>query len=202
MAETQQNRSEPDQLARLGELLDRQDIYDCIKRISRAIDRFDRDMFLSSYHPDAVIDAGQFVSDPTATYDGGEALHEAGQDATLHHLTNHVCEVEGDTAHAETYFLYVGRNKDGSNWAAGGRYNDRLERREGAWKIAFRYTNIDWSGMVPETQVPLFTGLPDDAQANGTPSRSREDPSYRRPLTNLRQVRMPEDPTAYSRPEA
>lgn len=201
MAETMQDSIDPDRLARLGELLDRQDIYDCIKRVSRAIDRFDRDLFLSAYHGDAVIDAGQFVSDPATTYDGGEALHATGQDATLHHLTNHSCELGGDTAHAETYFLYVGRNKDGSNWAAGGRYNDRLERREGAWKIAFRYTIIEWSGMVPETQVPLFTGLPEDAQANGVASRGREDPSYRRPLTNLRELHMPEDPTALSRPE-
>ena len=193
---------EPARLARLGELLDRQDIYDCLKRVSRAIDRFDREMFLSAYHPDAVIDAGHNVSDPASTFDGGEALHEAGQDATLHHLTNHTCEIDGDTAHAETYFLYVGRNKDGSNWSAGGRYNDRLERRGGQWRIAFRYTIIEWSGMIEQTQVPLFTGLPDDGQANGVPSRSRQDPSYRRPLTNLRQQRLLDNPTAYSRPEA
>jgi len=199
MTESALQSVDPARLARLGELLDRQDIYDCIKRVSRAIDRFDRELFLSAYHPDAVIDAGQFVSDPASTYDGGEALHAAGQDATLHHLTNHSCELDGDVAHAETYFLYVGRNKDGSNWAAGGRYNDRLERRGGEWRIAFRYTIIEWSGMVPETQVPLFEGVT-DGQLNGVPSRSREDPSYRRPLTNLRPVRMPEDPTAYSRP--
>jgi len=188
-------------LARLGELLDRQDIYDCLKRISRGIDRFDRDLFLSGYHPDAVIDAGHNVSDPASTYDGGMALHDAGQDATLHHLTNHTCELDGDTAHAETYFLYVGRNKDGSNWAAGGRYIDRLDRRADVWRIAFRYTLIDWSGMVPQTQVPLFTGLPDDAVANGVPSRNRQDPSYRRPFTNLRQTHIMDDPTAYSRPD-
>jgi len=201
MAESANHSIAPERLARLGELLDRQDIYDCIKRVSRAIDRFDRELFLSAYHPDAVIDAGQFVGDPAAIYDGGEVLHAAGQDATLHHLTNHTCELGGDTAHTETYFLYVGRNKDGSNWAAGGRYNDRLERRGAFWKIAFRYTIIEWSGMVPETQVPLFTGVT-DGQLNGVPSRSREDPSYRRPLTNRKQLRMPEDPAALSRPDA
>jgi hypothetical protein len=56
--------------------------------------------------------------------------------------------------------------------------------------------------MIEQTQVPLFTGLSDDAQANGVPSRSREDPSYRRPFTNLRDTHILNDPTAYSRPDA
>lgn len=188
-------------LARLPELLDRQDIFDCIKRVSRGIDRFDRDLFLSAYHPDAVIDAGKFVSDPATTFDGGRALHAAGQSTTLHHLTNHVCEVDGNVAHAETYYLYVGRNHDASNWAAGGRYIDRLEQRDGAWKIAFRYTIIDWSGSIAGNEVPLFAGVP-DVHLNGTPSRSREDPSYRRPLTNRREFQFPDDMSGLSKPES
>ena len=85
------------------------------------------------------------------------------------------------------------------NWAAGGRYDDRLERRDGSWKIAFRYTILEWSGMVPETQVPLFKDLA-DVHRNGVPSRSREDPSYRRPLTNLRALQFPDDPRKLGRP--
>ena len=188
-----------ERLARLEELLDRQDIYDCLKRVSRGIDRFDRELFLSAYHADAVIDAGALVSGPVEVYESGAALHDEGQSATIHHLTNHLCEIAGDTAHAETYFIYVGRNRDGTNWAAGGRYNDRLERRDGVWKIAFRYTIIEWSGMVPETDVPLFRDVA-DVHLNGAPSRSREDPSYRRPLTNRRELRVPADPRKLSRP--
>lgn len=186
-------------LARLPELLDRQDIFDCIQRVSRAIDRFDRELSLSAYHPDAVIDAGAFVGGPATIYGGGEALHEAGQSATQHHLTNHACEIDGDTAHAETYYLYVGRNREGGNWAAGGRYVDRLERRDGVWKIAFRYTIVEWSGTISENEVPLFAGLA-DVHLNGIPSRSRDDPSYRRPLTNRRELRFPDDPTRFSKP--
>ena len=67
------NTIDPARLARFEYLLDRQDILDCVTRISRAIDRFDRDLFLSGYHPDAVIDAGGFVGDPAKVYDGGAA---------------------------------------------------------------------------------------------------------------------------------
>jgi ketosteroid isomerase-like protein len=186
-------------LARLGELLDRQDILDCVTRISRAIDRFDRDLFLSGYHVDAVIDAGEFVGDPAKVYDGGAALHEQGQSSTLHHLTNHSCEIDGDVAHAETYWQYTGRNRDGTNWVAGGRYVDRLERREGLWKIAFRCTLLEWSGTIPANTVPLFEKV-SDAHVNGVASRSKQDPSYRRPLINRRQLQFPDDPRALGTP--
>ena len=189
----------PDRLTRLEQMLDRQDIFDCLQRISRGIDRFDRDMFLSGYHADAVIDAGALVGDPPRVYESGAALHAAGQSATLHNLMNHYCDIVGDTAHAETYFQYVGRNRDRSNWAAGGRYMDRLERRHGEWRIAFRMTVMEWSGSIAGNEVPLFAGV-DDLEANGAASRSRDDPSYRRPLTNRRAVRFPTDPGALSKP--
>jgi hypothetical protein len=114
----------PERLARLEQLLDRQEILDCITGISRGIDRLDRELFLSGYHPDAVIDAGHFVGDPATVYEGGAALHERGQSSTLHDLPNYRCDIDGDVAHAETYWLYVGSNRDGMNWAAGGRYLD------------------------------------------------------------------------------
>lgn len=195
MTETGPQAGELPNLARLDELLSRQDIYDCIKRVSRAIDRFDEELFVSGFHEDAVIDAGGFVGEPRRVYAGGSELHEAGQIATLHHLTNHTCEIAGDIAHAETYFLYVGRNRvdgdeGGGNWMAGGRYADRLERRGGVWRIAFRCTLLEWSGEMPEIEVPLFADVP-DIGLNGVSSRSREDPTYRRPLVNRRAVQFP-----------
>jgi hypothetical protein len=172
---------------RLAQLLDRQDILDCLICFSRGMDRFDRELFLSAFHPDAIIAAGPFVGGPEALYDWASSLHEAGQVATQHNLLNHSCEIEGDTAHAETYYLFVGRNRDETNWTAGGRYLDRLERRGGAWRIAFRTNAIEWAGLVPTLPLP-FADVP-DLHGNGTPSRSRDDPSYRRPLVNLREAK-------------
>ena len=174
----------------LIELANRTQIFDCLKRVSRGIDRFDRAMFLSAYHPDAIISAGALVSDPSTAFDGGSALHDNGQTGTQHHLTNHTSEIEGDIAHCETYYIYAGRNRDGTDWLAGGRYVDRVERRDGVWRIAFRHTLIEWSGTIAGTEVPLFLHAP-DAAANGLPSRDRSDPSYRRPLNNQRQPSVP-----------
>jgi hypothetical protein len=188
-----------DRLTRLERLFDRQDILDCVRSISRGMDRFDRELFLSGFHADARIDAGALVGSPEIVYEAGASLHEHGQSSTLHNLLNHVCEIDGDSAHGETYYLYTARNRDGTIWAAGGRYIDRLEKRDGAWGIAFRYTIVEWSGMIPAASVPLFENVP-DIHRNGVPSRSREDPSYRRPLTNERELSTPDDVRALSVP--
>lgn len=174
---------------RLVHLCDRQDILDCLIRFSRAMDRFDRELFLSAFHPDATIAAGSFVGGPDALFAWAADLHQQGQISTHHNLLNHSCQIEGDTAHTETYYLFVGRNRDETNWMAGGRYIDRLERREGQWRIALRTNAVEWSGMVPSLPLP-FTELP-DVHANGAPARDRSDPSYARPLVNRRPTQMP-----------
>lgn len=175
--------------ARLERMLDQQEILDCLTRFSRGMDRFDRDLFLSAFHSDATIAAGVFVGGPEALYDWASALHEQGQIATHHNLLNLSCDIAGDTAHTEQYYLFVGRNRDESNWIAGGRYIDRLERRNGEWRIALRTNAIEWSGLVPTMPLP-FADVP-DIFANGAPARSKDDPSYDRPLTNKRKPFVP-----------
>jgi hypothetical protein len=180
----------PDRLARLERLLERQDILDCLTRFSRGMDRFDRELFLSAFHPDAVIAAGPFVGDPVALYEWSRPMHDAGQVATHHNLLNLTCDLDGDVAHTETYYLFVGRNRDESNWIAGGRYIDRLEKRDGEWRISLRTNAIEWSGLVPTMALP-FADVP-DIFVNGRPGRGPEDPSYQRPLTNQRQANIPQ----------
>ncbi len=186
---TTQPTTEADRNARLDQLLHRQDILDALTRFSRGMDRLDRDIFLSAFHTDAVIAAGPFVGGPKDLYDWASKMHETGQSATHHNMMNHTCGIDGDVAHTETYYLFVGRNRDETNWIAGGRYIDRLERRNGQWKIALRTNAIEWSGMVPTMAIP-FSDVP-DIHGNGAPLRSTEDSSYRRPLTNKRKSNNP-----------
>lgn len=178
-----------DREQRLQELLDKQDILDCLTRFSRGMDRFDRELFLSAFHPDATIAAGPFVGDPATCYDWAAPLHEEGQVSTHHNLLNVTYDIDGDTAHTETYYLFVGRNRDETNWVAGGRYVDRLERREGQWRISLRTNAVEWSGLVPTLELP-FADV-EDIALNGVAARSTEDISYRRPLTNRRAPHLP-----------
>lgn len=175
--------------SRLDRLLDEQDIRNCLGRFSRGMDRFDRVVFLSAFHGDAIIAAGPFVGSPAECYDWAMPLHAAGQAATHHNLLNCTIDIDGDTAHSETYYLFVGRNHDEGNWISGGRYIDRLEKRNGVWKIALRTNAIEWSGLIPTMAIP-FAGI-SDIHANGAPSRTKDDPSYQRPLINLRARRKP-----------
>lgn len=180
---------ENDRLVRIAQLLDRQDIVDCLTRFSRGMDRFDRELVLSAFHPDAVIAAGEFVGGPVELYEWAFRMHSEGQIATQHNLLNNTCEITGDVAHSETYYLFAARNRDDTNWLAGGRYFDRLERRAGSWRIALQTNAIEWSGMVPTVPIP-FADVP-DIDGNGAPSRDRSDPSYQRPLVNRRRLRNP-----------
>jgi hypothetical protein len=189
--------------ARLQSLLDRHDIADCLTRFSRGMDRFDRDCFLSAFHDDAVIAAGPFVGTAPDCWDWAIPMHRAGQVLTHHSLLNNTVEIDGDTAHSETYYQFVARNhpwEEGGGetvMLAGGRYIDRLERRpnehgDSAWKIALRTNIIEWSCIQPAMPLP-FGDVPDIA-ANGVSARDRSDPSYVRPLCNMRMVSTPKAP--------
>jgi hypothetical protein len=178
-----------DQATTVQLLVDRTAIIDCLTRYCRGVDRFDRDLILSCYHPDAEDDHGEFVGSPEEFVEWLFDLHERGQISTQHCITNHSCEIDGDTAHTETYYQFNARNKDETLWLAGGRYVDRLERRSGEWRISARYCIVEWSGTINEGPIP-YASIP-DVHANGVPGRGRQDPSYRRPFVNRRYRRLP-----------
>ena len=166
---------------KLRELVDRQEIHDVILRYCRGVDRMDRALLLSAYHPDAIDDHGLFVGGPEAFADYFMAFHGSMQSATQHIITNHFCELDGDTAHTETYWMFSGRNKLGPPLTlSGGRYVDRFEKRNGKWAIAARKCVIEWNGVLDEAQMPQENL---DAYAlTGVPLRDRNDVSYARPL--------------------
>lgn len=179
----------PDKLARLDELLDKQDIYECLVRMSRGSDRADKDLFLSAFHTDAVIAAGPFVGGPSELYDWSAALQAANYTATFHKLLQQSCDITDDTAHAETYYIFVGCIGSETNLLAGGRYIDCFEKRGGVWGLVMRNNFVEWTSAVPAMTNPLgeIIGL----ELNGVPSHDRNDPSYSRPLANKRMLHNP-----------
>lgn len=163
--------------AMVREQKDRQDIYDCIMRYCRGVDRLDRDILLSAYHPDGIDDHGEYVGPVEGFADYVFNLHGNAQQRTLHHVTNHHCVIEGDTAHAETYFLFYGLNTVAPLYAlASGRYLDRFEKRAGHWAIAERICVVDI-----RNDVWAPTGHEGD-ELYMPSRRDRTDPSYMHPL--------------------
>ena len=163
-------------------LIDRQEILDCELRYCSGIDRFDREMLLSAYHRGAIDDHGAFVGTAEEFVDWALAYHRKYQHGHKHYILNHRCELDGDTAHAETYWLFAGRNTFAPAISLhGGRYLDRLEKRGGKWAIAARKCVIEWGGSLNDMEVPAEVAA---AYAlTGIASRDRNDPSYQRPLT-------------------
>lgn len=175
------------------ELQDRQAIQDCLMTYSRAIDRLDRELLISVYHADAVDDHGVFVGGPEEFADWAIAMHTATHLSHQHCQFNSTCELDGDVAHTETYYMFVGMNRAGTPLGmSGGRYLDRLEKRDGRWAIAARVCVRDWAPLaeIPAELDPaamtVVTGLDESTVARmrggARPSRDRRDPSYQRPL--------------------
>jgi hypothetical protein len=133
-----------DLLRMVQDIEDRQDIYDCLMRYCRGIDRLDRAMLLSAYHSDALDDHGSFVGGVDAFADHVFALHSTHQHRTQHHITNHSCALDGETANCESYYIFRSLNKQAPlHTTASGRYLDRLEKRDGRWAIAARICLVD-----------------------------------------------------------
>lgn len=188
------SENDPDRLAQIvGALHDRQQIHDCLMAYSRAVDRLDRELLLSVYHEDAIDDHGVFTGGREAFADWVIAMHTATHLSHQHCQFNSTVDLDGDVAHAETYYMFVGLNRAGTPLAmSGGRYIDRLEKRDGRWAIAARLCLRDWAPLaeIPEQldQASMTVVRLDDAtrarmRAGPQPARDRSDPSYDRPLS-------------------
>lgn len=168
-------------VATVRHLKDRQEIHDVLVRYCRAVDRLDRELLLSCYHDDAIDDHAIFVGSREEFADWAFGLHERYQRVTQHVITNHSCEIDGNVAHTETYYMFAGMNTVAPPLTVcGGRYVDRFERRDGHWAIAQRMSLLEWEGVPGEIFVQREATGPAEHGHHST--RDRTDPSYRRPL--------------------
>ena len=157
-------------------LLDRQAILDVVNKYARAVDRHDVELMLEVYHADATDEHGSFAGNPIAFAQWANQFHAEGFASHTHNITTHNVEIDGATAHAESYCLYALRRREPARVILGcGRYIDRLEKRDGEWRIALRKLYVDWRAEVDGTIFLTPNGYPEGA-------RDRTDPSYQRPL--------------------
>jgi hypothetical protein len=165
--------------AKLDYIASRMEILDCIHRIARGVDRLDETIFRSGYHDDAVLDFGTMIGNPEKFIDFFFDLHRKMHKATAHTICNHVCDIDGEVAHAETYFIFASQNASGvPTTLAGGRYIDKFERRDGRWAIALRKCVTTWN-LTPDNDVSKQIAAA--FALVGHVSRDREDLSYDRP---------------------
>lgn len=130
-------------------LLDHKAVCEVVMEYARGIDRGDIELVRSCYHPDAFDDHGPF----RGTLDEFIPYVEettALLDFSNHFIMNQLVDLDGDTAWVESYCLAVHRLLPTDqfplcDWTVNVRYYDRMERREGKWKIADR--RVLWDGI-------------------------------------------------------
>jgi predicted nuclease with RNAse H fold len=163
----------------LQALLDRQAIADVVARYVRGVDRLDRDLVRSCYHPDATDEHGSFSGGVDAYVDWAFGLLRR-YDTTMHLLGPTLVELAGDVALAETYGVAHHRaapDDDGAfdakrNLVTGFRYVDRFERRDGTWRIAKRIATTEWSRV---DDLAGWWSVPDHLRGG---RRDGQDPVY------------------------
>lgn len=158
----------------IDDVIAESEIRDVHLRFCRSNDRRDEALARSCFHPDAVIELHQPL-----TVD--ELMDLAKKMLSLYSVTwhttpNQLVEVDGDQAWAEHYTISSHRmpadqNGPERDFIAHGRYIDRMERRDGEWRIARRKMIVDYT-----RTDPVGPGAPPMGNSDGT--RDRGDPSY------------------------
>lgn len=162
-------------------LMDRRAIEDVVHSHARGHDRFNVDLMRAAYHDDGVDEHGSAAVNAAPDYpEWANRIHAGGSQLCLHNITTHNCEIDGDTAHVESYVLVGLLNPDGTSARLiNGRYIDRMEKRAGRWAIVVRRCTVDLliAGDASILTVPQFRA---GGFIKGT--RDIDDVSYRRPL--------------------
>ncbi|RYE42979.1 MAG: nuclear transport factor 2 family protein [Hyphomicrobiales bacterium] len=180
--------------------IDRLEIQNVLTRYCRAIDRLDKELLKTVYHPDATDDHGLFSGNAFEFCDMIIPLVEELLVSGSHMLFQSQIDVNGDCAAGETYFQAYQRMRGGrekitrffgptyaakaeangtidedQEYIAGGRYIDQFTKRDGAWRIQSRIVLNEWGRCGPIVNVT------DEGAAQHTVrlgARDRTDPVY------------------------
>jgi hypothetical protein len=130
----------------MEEVIDREQIRDCLARLARGLDRRDADLVRGAYWPEATDDEGVAV----VTLDQMVAWVCPGDPAmrlTMHTMGHSLISVRGVKAVVETHvtsYHRVDTNGVDRDVVLGGRYLDEFEKRKGDWRVLRRKLIYDW----------------------------------------------------------
>jgi len=129
----------------------KQALYELVCRYAQAVDQRDWTALSRLFTPDAVLKGPGFSFDGVAAI--VEGMNGLGHYShTQHHVHNHLAEVEGQAASAETYcvanHLYAAEEGQRKlDW--GIRYRDQFVCSDGIWRISRRELLLDWTQDLP-----------------------------------------------------
>lgn len=135
----------------MQDLIDRQRLQDTIVAFAIAVDTLDMDLYRRVFAEECDYDVSALGGQPPVTvkaadWAAGIEPFLRGFDATQHLLGNFVFEIDGDRAKVTACFQaehVIGNDQGGDSVTLGGRYDFRLARTGGRWRIGgFRLTPV------------------------------------------------------------
>jgi hypothetical protein len=162
----------------IRELVDRQQILDCLLRYTRGVDRVDPELIRSAFHDDARDHHGP-VNGTVDDFLSYWLPLQPPREVSQHYTSNTTIDLDGDTAHVETYYVYYQKLRGEDRLTiTGGRYADRFERRPVGWRIALRVVVSEWAAAADGR--PTYERFGPDVKTRGR--RDRTDVAFARPL--------------------
>jgi hypothetical protein len=134
--------------ATLRDLADRREIHDLVLGYCRAVDRLDYAGIRAVYTEDGV-DHHTGFSGSADEFVAWLRRLLPRLDGTMHVVGNHLCELAGDEAVAETYGTAVHSGTPGDhpglNFTSGFRYLDHVVRTPEGWRVRERTAVREWT---------------------------------------------------------
>lgn len=173
----------------LQKVLDHIAVRDVALKVARATDRMDWDLMRTCYWPDAIDDHSHDFKGNVEEFIAWIDVALRNFEFSSHYLMNQLVELDGDVAWLESYCIAQHRTlatpeqPQQYDWHLNVRYCDKMERRNGEWRIKHR--QLAWEGgqfMPVPTESVDADALPSlSTKGIGVPGRrDRSDRCYDR----------------------
>jgi hypothetical protein len=161
--------------ADVSDLIAKQAITEVIYRYCRALDRMDRELIATVWHPDGTADYGSMFTGSASDWIAWVWVQHERFYRHSHQMTNVLIDVRGDRAVSETYAIVTLRARPHpgrcTTFISHNRYLDRWSQRDGRWAIDHRQLVSDFRTTLEGEEDEGSEGSPDSR-------RDRSDPSY------------------------
>jgi len=163
----------------LQEMIDEFQLRKLVHAYCRAVDRGDIAQLKNLYHHDAVDGHGGFSAGTADRFLEQLTAARPHIRSMQHNITTMNFTISGHAAEGEIYTIAIhtlaGSGQD-LDLVVGGRYLDKYEKRDDAWKIIERTIVTDWARVNDPSSMDLSHPITKDT-LRGTPDAN--DPSHR-----------------------
>ncbi len=157
-----------------AQLADRLAIQDVLHLHSRGLDRLDKDAIQCAYWPEAEVDYGSYKGSAHVFAELVVGALGQAYELTRHSISNTLVQLQRRMSPAVESSVHAAHLLPGAQeeMLFYGRYLDRLEKRDGQWKILHRQVVMDWSKRLPvqdERNGEAFAALAKGAHLDTDP---------------------------------